>query len=193
MTARRKRGDSMAAAGGFTIRHCRPDDIPAITAIYRHAVATGTASFEIEPPDEPEMLRRFEALAAGRHPYLVAEREGILAGYAYAGLYRARPAYRTTVENSVYVREDQHGRGIGRALLEVLIEEAGRRGFRQMVAVIGDSGNLASIALHRRAGFQPVGTVRSVGWKHGRWLDTVLMQRALGPGDTTPRDAPADE
>jgi phosphinothricin acetyltransferase len=150
-------------------------------------VLTGTASFEIEPPDEAEMERRREALLAGNHPYLVAERDGTLIGYAYAGLYRARPAYRSTVENSVYVREGEQGHGLGRALLGALIAEAGTRGFRQMVAVIGDSANTPSIALHAALGFELVGTLRAVGWKHGRWLDTVLMQRALGPGDGAPR------
>lgn len=179
----------MASDADFIIRPCTGDDIPAVTAIYRHAVATGTASFEIDPPDEAEMLRRFEALRAGHHPYLVAEQAGEIAGYAYAGAYRARPAYRGTVENSVYVAPDRQGRGIGRALLAGVIEAATAGGFRQMVAVIGDSGNAASVGLHAALGFEPVGTLRSVGWKHGRWLDTVLMQRALGPGDTTPRDA----
>jgi len=169
------------------IRNCVARDIPAITAIYHSAVLTGTASFEIEPPDEAEMMRRREALLAGNHPYLVAEREGAILGYAYAGPYRARPAYRSTVENSVYVRDGEHGRGIGRALLTALIEEAGARSFRQMVAVIGDSANTASIGLHAALHFELVGTLRSVGWKHGRWLDTVLMQRALGLGDGAPR------
>jgi phosphinothricin acetyltransferase len=169
------------------IRPCTASDIPAVAAIYRHAVETGTASFEIEPPDDAEMERRREALLTGNHPYLVAEHDGAIVGYAYAGLYRARPAYRSTVENSVYVREGEHGRGIGRALLAALIEEAGARDFRQMIAVIGDSANTPSIRLHAALGFEPVGTLRSVGWKHGRWLDTVLMQRALGPGDGAPR------
>jgi L-amino acid N-acyltransferase YncA len=173
---------------GFIIRPCTAHDIPAITSIYRHAVSTGTASFELEPPDRAEMMRRFEVLRAGHHPYLVAERDGQIVGYAYAGLYRARPAYAGTVENSVYVAEDHHGRGIGRALLTRLIDASVANGFRQMIAIIGDSGNAASIGLHRALGFEPVGVLRSVGWKHGRWLDTVLMQRALGPGDTTPRD-----
>jgi L-amino acid N-acyltransferase YncA len=178
----------MAGDQDFIIRPCEAGDIAAITAIYRHAVATGTASFETEPPDAAEMTRRFTALMAGRHPYLVAERAGAIAGYAYAGPYRARPAYGATVENSVYVAPDQHRRGIGRALLAALIDAATLAGFRQMVAVIGDSANAASIGLHAALGFAPVGTLRAVGWKHGRWLDTVLMQRALGPGDTVPRD-----
>lgn len=172
---------------GFTIRACAASDIPAITAIYRPAVLTGTASFEIEPPDEAEMERRREALVAGNHPYLIAERDGTLIGYAYAGLYRARPAYRSTVENSVYVREGEQGQGLGRELLAALVDEAETRGFRQMIAVIGDSANTPSIALHAALGFELVGTLRAVGWKHGRWLDTVLMQRALGPGEGAPR------
>jgi phosphinothricin acetyltransferase len=163
-------------------------DIPAITAIYTDAVETGTASFELEAPDAAEMERRRLALADGNYPYLVAERGGELLGYAYAGVYRARPAYRATVENSVYVRNDLRGLGLGRLLLDALVAEAGVRGFRQMIAVIGDSGNAASVKLHERAGFRLVGTLQSVGWKHGRWLDTVLMQRALGAGDTTARE-----
>jgi L-amino acid N-acyltransferase YncA len=178
----------MANDTDFIIRPCEAGDIAAITAIYRHAVATGTASFEIEPPDETEMARRFAALVAGGHPYLVAECAGTIAGYAYAGQYRPRPAYRGTVENSVYIAADQHRRGIGRALLAALIAVATQAGFRQMIAVIGDSANEASIGLHASLGFAPVGTLRAVGWKHGRWLDTVLMQLALGAGDTAPRD-----
>ncbi len=179
----------MAKDKDFIIRACTAHDIAAVSAIYRHAVLTGTASFEIEPPDEAEMTRRFDALTAGHHPYLVAALTGAVVGYAYAGPYRTRPAYRGTVENSVYVAPDQHRRGIGRALLAALIEAATGFGFRQMVAVIGDSANAGSIGLHAALGFTPVGTLRAVGWKHGRWLDTVLMQRALGAGDTTPRDA----
>jgi L-amino acid N-acyltransferase YncA len=170
----------------IVIRPCTVGDLAAVTVIYRHAVMTGTASFELEPPDEAEMLRRFDALAAGHHPYLVAEQAGVVAGYAYAGPYRARPAYRGTVENSVYVAPERHGRGIGAALLSALIEAAEAGGFRQIVAVIGDSDNAASIGLHARQGFEMVGTLRAVGWKRGRWLDTVLMQRALGDGDGTP-------
>ncbi len=168
------------------LRDCRPDDIPAIAAIYGHAVLTGRASFETEEPGEAEMARRREALVEGGYPYLVAEIDGRLCGYAYAGLYRARLAYRSTVENSVYVDPAAQGRGVGRRLLDAIVVASADRGFRQMVAVIGDSANLASIRLHEAAGFAHVGTLRSVGWKHGTWLDTVLMQRALGPGDTTP-------
>lgn len=162
------------------------DDIPAITAIYRHAVLEGRASFELEPPDEREMAARREAIVSAGYPYLVAELEGEVAGYAYAGAYRSRPAYASTVENSVYVKDRLQGRGIGRLLLQRLIAEAEARGFRQMVAMIGDTANHASIRLHARLGFERIGTLRSVGWKHERWLHTVLMQRALGPGDVQP-------
>jgi phosphinothricin acetyltransferase len=161
-------------------------DIPAITAIYAHAVKYGTASFETEPPGEPEMADRFHALAAGGFPYLVAESGGAVRGYAYAGLYRARIAYRYTVENSVYVAPDCHRQGIGRALLDELVSQASGLGFRQMIAVIGDSAQTASIVLHRAAGFEMVGTFTAVGFKFGRWLDTVLMQRSLGNGAATP-------
>lgn len=174
------------------IRACHPSDIPEIADIYRHAVLTGTASFEIEPPDPAEMGTRHAALVGGGYPYLVAARHGRLAGYAYAGPYRARPAYRATVENSVYVAPDAQRAGIGRALLAALVDATAERGFRQMVAVIGDSGNLPSIRLHESAGFAHAGVLRAVGWKHGRWLDSVLMQRAVGPGASEPSRAPAD-
>jgi L-amino acid N-acyltransferase YncA len=167
------------------IRAATPADIPAITAIYDHAVQHGTATFEIEAPDEAEMSNRFRALADGGFPYLVAEIDGAVRGYAYAGPYRTRVAYRHTLEDSIYIAPDLHGRGIGRALIERLLADATARGFRQMIAVIGDSGQLASIALHRAAGFGMVGTFEAVGFKFGRWLDTVLMQRPLGPGAAT--------
>jgi phosphinothricin acetyltransferase len=168
------------------LRPASGGDIAAITRIYADAVRQGTASFELEPPDEAEMARRHQALLAGGYPYLVAEAAGAIAGYAYAGAYRARPAYRWCVEDSVYVAPDHHRRGIGRVLLARLVEECEQRGFRQMIAVIGDSAQTPSIALHAAVGFDMIGTLRSVGFKHGRWLDTPLMQRALGPGDTAP-------
>ena len=168
-----------------TVRPAALTDIPEITRIYAHAVETGTASFELTPPDEAEMARRMSGLLDGGFPYLVADMDGALAGYAYAGPYRARPAYRFTVEDSVYVAPEAQGRGIGRVLLPALVEASAARGFRQMIAVIGDSEQAASIALHARAGFYYVGTLPHVGFKFGRWLDTVLMQRALGPGSTT--------
>jgi L-amino acid N-acyltransferase YncA len=169
----------------FLIRSATLADIPAIAAIYAHAVEYGTASFEIEPPDEQEMADRFRALAGGGFPCLVAEHDGAVRGYAYAGPYRARIAYRYTVENSVYVAPDCQRLGIGRALMEELLSQAGSLGFRQMIAVIGDSEQIASIALHRAAGFQMIGTFAAVGFKFGRWLDTVLMQRQLGAGAAT--------
>lgn len=168
------------------IRASRDDDIPAITAIYGEAVRCGTGSFELAPPDAGEMAARRGALLAGGYPQLVALRDGAVIGYAYAGAYRPRPAYASTVESSVYVDAGTRGGGVGRALLGQLIDECEARGFRQMVAVIGDSANRASIALHEALGFTLVGTFRAVGWKHDRWLDTVLMQRALGPGDGQP-------
>jgi L-amino acid N-acyltransferase YncA len=169
----------------LSIRAADPADIPAITRIYAHAVRHGTASFELDPPDEAEMARRQRALAEGDFPYLVAELDGVVAGYAYAGPYRARPAYRFSVEDSVYVATEAHRRGVGRALLDRLIVESEVRGFRQMIAVIGDSAQAPSIELHRAAGFRLIGAIESVGFKFGRWLDSVLMQRALGPGAST--------
>lgn len=168
------------------LRACEPADMAAIAAIYREAVLHGRASFELEAPDEPEMARRRLALVASGYPYLVAEIDGAVAGYAYAGPYRARPAYRGTVENSVYVDERFRRRGVAAALLRAIVDAAAEAGFGQMVAVIGDSANIASIRLHEACGFVHVGVLRAVGWKHGLWLDTVLMQRALGAGDGAP-------
>jgi phosphinothricin acetyltransferase len=169
-----------------SIRPAQPRDIAAITEIYAAAVRCGTASFEIDAPDEKEMRRRYEALCAGGYPFLVAELDGAIMGYAYAGPYRARPAYHWSVENSVYIARQSQRRGLGRALLERLIIDAQAKGFRQMIAVIGDSANVASIELHRAAGFRMVGTFDNVGFKFGRWLDSVLMQRPLGPGAASP-------
>ncbi|MGB7257752.1 MAG: N-acetyltransferase family protein [Pseudolabrys sp.] len=173
----------------LTIRPARISDIPAITRIYAHAVAHGTASFELEPPDEAEMARRMKALLDGKFPYFVAEIDSSVVGYAYASLYRTRPAYRFTVENSVYVAPEMHRRGIGKVLLEKLIEACTALGFRQMIAVIGDSDQAASIGVHKACGFEPAGNLRNIGWKFGRWLDTPLMQRALGPGASKLPDA----
>ena len=169
----------------ISIRPAELSDIPAITRIYAHAVLHGTASFELEPPDEAEITQRYTALLSGRFPYIVAEIEGEVAGYAYAGPYRARPAYRFTVEDSIYIDPAMQRRGVGRALLERLLVEAEKEGFRQMVAVIGDSNQNPSIALHEALGFRMVGTFEAVGYKFGRWLDSVLMQKALGKGATT--------
>jgi L-amino acid N-acyltransferase YncA len=168
------------------IRPVEISDIPAITRIYAHAVEHGTASFELTPPDEAEMSRRFDDLTGRGFPYLVAEVDGVLAGYAYVGPYHARPAYRLTVEDSVYIAPHMHRLGVGRALLEALIEAAQQSGFRQMIAVIGDSTKqAASIGLHAAHGFRHVGILENVGFKHGRWLDSVLMQRELGDGAET--------
>jgi phosphinothricin acetyltransferase len=167
------------------IRPATAADLPAITAIYAHAVLYGTATFELEPPDIAEMTRRYDTLMAGGFPYLVAAVGGGVAGYAYAGPYRARPAYRFSVENSVYLDPQAQGQRIGTQLMRALIAESEKRGYRLMVAVIGDSANLASIGVHKRTGFELVGTVQNVGLKFGRWLDTVLMQRPLGEGAST--------
>jgi L-amino acid N-acyltransferase YncA len=169
-----------------SIRPVRPTDIAAITDIYAHAVQHGTASFELDPPGTNEMTHRVATLSAGGFPYLVAEAKGAtesaILGYAYAGPYRARPAYRFTVEDSVYIAPDAQRQGLGRLLLEQLIVESEARGYRQMIAVIGDSAQHASIALHTALGFRTIGTFEAVGWKFDRWLDSVLMQRPLGQG-----------
>lgn len=168
-----------------TIRPAAEADLPAITAIYDREVRHGTATFELTPPDLAEMTRRFRALVDGGFPYLAAQLDGKVIGYAYAGPYRPRPAYRFTVENSVYLAPQVHRQGIGSQLLQRLIDDCVTRNYRQMIAVIGDSANAGSIGLHSRAGFQMIGTHPDVGFKFGRWLDTVMMQRALGEGAAT--------
>lgn len=169
------------------IRDATLADIPAIVAIYRPEVLDGTATFELDPPDAAEMARRFSAVMGAGFPYLAAELDGRLAGYAYAQAFRARPAYRFTVEDSIYVAAEAQGRGVGKALLAALIDRCTALGCRQMIAVIGDSANQgASLALHRASGFVVVGRLPAVGYKHGRWLDSVQMQRALGAGDRSP-------
>ena len=171
-----------------TVRDARLEDLPRVREIYAHHVLNGLASFEEAPPDLAEMTRRFEATRECGMPYLAAEdtnTEEVL-GYAYAGPYRPRPAYRFSVENSVYVAPGLEGRGVGRALLEALIERCTALGLRQMIAVVGDSGHLPSIAFHEALGFTRVGTLRAVGFKFGRWVDSVILQRALGGGGETP-------
>ena len=170
------------------IRNATRDDIAAVAAIYRPAVVEGTASFELEPPDEAEMARRFCTITEAGFPYLVAIDAGsTVIGYGYVSRYRPRPAYRFSVENSVYVAPEAKRRGVGRVLLAALIEHCTAQGARQMIAVIGDPAQqAASIGLHRSMGFVSCGTIRSVGYKHGRWLDGLILQRALGSGDTTP-------
>ncbi len=169
-----------------TIRRASECDIPAIAAIYGYHVLHGAASFETEPPGRAEMMRRYSELRDQGYPYLVAEADGAVVGYAYAGPYRPRVAYQNTVEDSIYLRADLTGRGIGAKLLGGLIAACEQQGYRQMIAVVGDSASVPSIRLHERHGFRCVGTLRSVGYKHGRWLDSVLLQRALGRGDSAP-------
>jgi len=170
----------------IAIRAATKPDLAAITRIYQFHVAHGLASFELEPPTHDEMLARYGDIVDRGFPYLVAERDGAVVGYAYASAYRARPAYRFSVENSVYIDPEARRSGIGRALLLALIGECEQRGFRQMVAVIGDSENFDSIGLHAACGFERIGTFKAIGWKFGRWVDSVLMQRALGSADRAP-------
>lgn len=179
----------MGSRSDVVIRKCEEADLARITEIYGLSVVQETASFELEPPDLAEMKRRRAVLVENGYPYLVAERDGVVVGYAYAGPHRTRPAYRHAVENTVYVDPSAQRGGIGRALMERLIGEVEVRGFRQMIAVIGDSAHIASIALHEALGFTRAGNLESVGFKHGKWLDTVFMQRTLGAGDTTPPDS----
>jgi L-amino acid N-acyltransferase YncA len=166
------------------VRESHTGDLPAIQAIYAHHVLHGAASFEETPPDVDELARRREEIRRRGLPYLVAELDGQVAGYAYASPYRARSAYRYSLEDSVYVRDGFAGRGLGRMLLAEVLATSAAGGWRQMIAVIGDSANAASIALHESLGFTRAGMLRSVGYKFGSWVDSVLMQRALGPGDT---------
>lgn len=171
------------------IRSATASDLDAITAIYADAVTNGTASYELEPPSRQEMQSRYSGLATGGFPYLVAEEDGEVLGYAYAGPFRPRPAYRFIVENSVYVAPAAKGRGIGMALMRALIAEAERLGFRQMIAVIGDGhAGSASVKLHAKLGFKPSGVLEGTGYKHGRWLDTAFMQLAMNGGRAAPPD-----
>lgn len=174
-----------AAVPQLTVRDATEADMAAVQAIYSHHVLNGLASFEETPPTVDEMLARRAGVLQLGLPYLVAERDGEIVGYSYATAYRPRPAYRFTVEDSVYVADRLAGRGIGSALLAALIGRCEAGPWRQMLANIGDSGNAASLGLHRRLGFAPIGTLRSTGFKFGRWVDTVLMQRPLGQGDKT--------
>ena len=168
-----------------SIRDATEDDLATIQAIYAHHVDHGLASFEENPPDIAEISRRRNVARDNGLPYLVAETDGAVRGFAYASAFRSRIAYRYTIEDSVYVAADALGGGIGSALLAALIERCTERGFRQMVAVIGDSANQASIRLHAKHGFVQTGLMPAVGFKFGRWVDSVRMQRPLGPGDTT--------
>ena len=180
----------MPTSPAVLLRPTAAADIPKIAAIYADAVLTGTASYEIEPPDEAEMARRWTAVSDRGFPHIVAVEAGQVLGYSYAGPYHTRRAYRYTVEDTVYVDRSAWRRGIGRLLLEELIGLAAAKGFRQMIAVIGGGANQpASVGLHRGLAFREIGTIEGSGYKHGTWLDTVLMQRPLGPG----RDRPPDD
>jgi L-amino acid N-acyltransferase YncA len=170
------------------VRVATESDIDAIAAIYAAEVRDFVNTYEYDAPDAVEMLRRMRAIVEGGYPYLVAEIDGAVVGYAYASSFRSRIGYRFTVENSVYVAAGSQGRGIGSALLERLVADCEARGFRQMVAVIGEASNAASIRLHERHGFRHIGIFPGIGLKHGRWLDTVFMQRPLGPGAAAPAD-----
>jgi len=173
------------SAGELLIRESRDEDVAAIAAIYGHHVLHGIASFEEVAPTAEEMARRRAEVLARGLPYMVGERAGRVVGYCYAGPYRTRVGYRFSVEDSIYIDPAEVGRGIGRALLSRVIERSAELGYRQMVAVIGGSETLASIRLHAALGFAPVGVHRAIGFKFGRWIDSVLMQRPLGPGDST--------
>jgi L-amino acid N-acyltransferase YncA len=168
------------------VRPATPDDLPAIQSIYGHHVLHGLASFEETPPSLDEIRRRYDDVASRGLPWLAAEFGGVVAGYGYCAPYRSRSAYRYALEDSVYVRHGSEGRGVGAVLLRTLIEHCEGLGYRQIIAVIGDSANAASINLHASFGFVRVGTLRSAGFKFGRWVDSVLMQRPLGPGDGSP-------
>ena len=183
-------GDSELDAGKLIIRDTEAADLPAVTGIYAHAVINGTASYETEPPDLDEMNGRWRSLLASGHPHLLAVAGGSIRGYAYAGPFRTRPAYRFTVEDSVYVAPGAQGTGVGKALLGALIRRCEAVGFRQVIAVIGGgTEHPASVRLHRSHGFRQIGIIEGSGYKHGRWLDTVLMQRTLGAGKAAPPDA----
>lgn len=168
------------------VRPATRADLGAVHAIYAHHVLKGLASFEEVPPSPEEIARRYEEVAGKGLPWIVAQYGDTIAGYGYCALYRTRSAYRYSLEDSVYVHPDLHGRGIGTALLAELIRRCEAAGYRQLIAVIGDSAHAASIKLHASAGFLRVGTLRSVGFKFGRWVDSVVMQRPLGSGDSSP-------
>lgn len=168
-----------------TIRPSQPEDIPAIAEIYAHHVLHGTGTFEIEPPSQSDMAnRRADVLAKGL-PYLVVADGKKVLGFAYCNWFKPRPAYRFSAEDSIYMAPDAQGQGLGRALLTELMAQAEKAGVRKLIAVIGDSANTGSIAVHRSVGFAYVGTLKSCGWKFDQWLDVVMMDKALGPGDTS--------
>lgn len=172
------------------IRSSTPQDLPAIEGIYAHAVLHGTGTFELTPPDGAELRRRWDDVTGKGLPWLVAVRDDRIIGYAYANTFRPRPAYRSFLEDSIYLAPTAQGQGVGRLLLSELLARCTQWGARQMVAVIGDSANAGSIGVHAGCGFERTGTLHDAGWKFGRWLDVVLMQRSLGPGAHTPLPEP---
>jgi len=172
------------AGPAVVIRDATPADLAIIRTIYSHHVLHGLTSFEEVPPEAAEIERRYRDIVARGLPYVVVESDGRVAGFAYAGPYRARPAYRYTVEDSAYIAPDDVGHGLGRVALSAIIRRAGDLGFRQMIAVIGDSGNRPSIRLHEKVGFRHAATLQAVGFEFGCWVDSVLMQPSLGPGDS---------
>ena len=170
----------------LTLRPSTDADVPSITAIYAHHVLHGTGTFETTPPTEQDMAnRRLDVLGRGL-PYLVAEQGGRILGFAYCQWFKPRPAYRYSAEDSIYLHPDAAGQGIGKQLLAALVHQAEAAGIRKLIAVIGDSANAGSIGVHRSLGFDKVGTIQSCGWKFGRWLDIVLMEKAIGAGDKSP-------
>ncbi len=175
----------MTAASSLVIRPSTAADLPAITAVYAWNVANGTGTFELEAPDSAEMARRRDDVLSKGLPWLVAERAGRVLGYAYANHFRPRRAYRFCLEDSIYLADEARGQGVGRLLLAELLARCEAAGARQMLAVIGDSANAGSIGVHRTLGFEHTGILRAAGWKFGRWLDVVLMQKALGRGDAS--------
>lgn len=174
-----------------SIRPSTPADAAALAAIYGWHVAHGTGTFELDPPSPAEMARRRDAVVSAGLPWLVAERAGEVVGFAYANQFRPRGAYRHCLEDSVYLADGARGQGLGTRLLTEVLALAEARGARQVLAMIGDSANTGSIALHRRLGFEHTGLLKAAGWKFGAWRDVVVMQRTLGAGDTTPAEAPA--
>ncbi len=173
-------------ASDILLRDVEDADLPAIQKIYAYQVEHGVSSWEETPPDIAEMTRRRDGVLAAGYPYRVAVRNGVVIGYAYASAYRPRPAYRYTVEHSIYIAPNIQRAGVGRLLLKDLIEICTAKGYRQMIAVIGDSNNAMSIDFHKKMGFQPIGIISSIGYKFGQWLDSVILQLPLGDGDTTP-------
>ena len=167
------------------IRASRDEDVPSMTAIYAHHVLNGTGTFETTPPAADDMAARRADVLAKNLPYLVAELDGQIIGFAYCNWFKPRPAYRFSAEDSIYLADGARGRGAGKALLSALLSEAEAAGVRKLIAVIGDSANLGSVGVHKAVGFTHVGVLKSCGWKFGKWLDVVLMEKPLGLGDTT--------